>query len=131
MQKLSTRSSTHRIFQMNENKAISVELVDNIAIIDILEKRVYSQFVEKFREAMQDFNSENHQKVIFNFSNVNMINSAGIGVLISTQHALMQNDGKLVICGLNNLLKEIFFRMRLDLIFDIKDDVLEGIKALK
>jgi len=63
-------------------------------------------------------------------SNVEVINSSGLGVLILLYDKQKKNEGKLVLCGLSMLLQEIFERMRLHTLFQIESSLPDAEKQV-
>ncbi|KAA3612641.1 MAG: anti-sigma factor antagonist [Calditrichaeota bacterium] len=109
---------------------LSIAVKKEASIVSLHEKRIYMQFTDQFRYEMDILIESHHRDLIIDFSGVNMINSLGIGVLISTANAINKYNKKLVIVGLNPSIEEIFTRMRLNMIFDIGRNVREGLALL-
>lgn len=59
------------------------------------------------------------KSVIFDFSSVSHIGSAGIGKLLLFYKAIRPHRGKIIIERLNNDLHELFMELRLDSILDL------------
>ena len=57
---------------------------------------------------------------IVNFSELDYISSAGLGVLLMTQKRLMADGHKLRLVKMNDHVREIFKYARFDVIFDIE-----------
>jgi len=49
-----------------------------------------------------------HDKILFNFSELNFISSSGLRVLLATAKKLKMTDGKMMVCGLNETVQEVF-----------------------
>ena len=47
-------------------------------------------------------------KILVNFENLDFVSSAGLRVLLAAAKALKKVDGELRICGLNEMVKEVF-----------------------
>lgn len=95
----------------------------NIALIKIHEKRIYLKMSDQFREEMQRFLGTPAQRVIVDLSQVSVMNSVGLGVLIALQNELDKRSGQLCLVGLQPLMEEIFTRMRLEYLFKIAPTV--------
>lgn len=113
-----------------KDKLISVVQNKDTLIVSLHEKRIYMQFTDQFKQELNSILSQHKGDIIINFAGVNMINSLAIGVLISTASQLKAINQKLVIVGLNEAMEEIFSRMRLDLILEIRKDIAEGLASL-
>jgi anti-sigma B factor antagonist len=69
--------------------------------------------------ARKKFN-EIHETTIIDFSDLEYISSAGLGILLMTQKRLVAKNQKLKLVGMNNHVREIFRYARFDVIFDIE-----------
>jgi anti-sigma B factor antagonist len=56
-----------------------------------------------------------------NFHDLEYISSAGLGVLLKTQKRLGASGQKLVLTGMNKLVRDVFRIARFDLVFEIVD----------
>jgi anti-anti-sigma factor len=70
-------------------------------------------------EAKKVFNQITESALV-DFSELDYISSAGLGVLLMTQKRLMENNHKLKLIHLNNHVREIFKYARFDIIFEIE-----------
>jgi anti-anti-sigma factor len=60
------------------------------------------------------------ESMIVDFSALEYISSAGLGVLLMTQKRLMAGDHKLKLINMSNHVREIFKYARFDMIFEIE-----------
>lgn len=104
-------------------ETFAVRQRDSFAIISILEKRIYMQMAEKFKDEISDFLKGGVEKIIIDLSEVSVMNSAALGVLIALQNDIENRQGKLSVVGLQPLMEEIFYRMRLELLFAIDPSI--------
>ncbi len=91
---------------MNEFKA-SVRKHDEIAIID-MEGEVTSFGDEMINSAVNSSFEEGFQKIVFNFTKVNYINSSGIAILIGIVTSLANKGVAFRVYGLTPHFKKIF-----------------------
>ena len=68
--------------------------------------------------------------LVINFENVNFIDSAGIGLIVSLFKSLQQRGGKFALCSLSEKNQEIFNITRLNKILDIYGTEAEALSAL-
>ncbi|NLP08872.1 STAS domain-containing protein [bacterium] len=101
---------------------VSVEIREGITVIRVLPQRVFLKTSEQFREEIIQVLDGDALKVIIDLSRVNMMNSAGLGVLILARDKMLKRGGTLVVCGLLNMMREIFTRMHLDNYFKLYTD---------
>lgn len=105
---------------------------DGITTVTLLERKLYQRAVTVFQETMMSLleKEEEGRKFLIDLSGVEIMNSSGLGVLILTREALNRVGGELVVVGLRPFMKELFQRMRLDLLFRVEEGVEEGRKRL-
>jgi anti-anti-sigma factor len=51
---------------------------------------------------------EGHDKILFNFKDLNFISSSGLRVLLATAKKLKISGGRMVVCNLNETVQEVF-----------------------
>ena len=112
-------------------KMLQTEESGDITIIRVTEKKLYQDTITPFQEKMVSLMDEGRRKLIVDLSDVDVMNSSGLGVLILTWDRLSQEDGHLVIAGLGSLMQELFKRMRLDLIFTVVKTTEEALQIIR
>jgi len=68
--------------------------------------------------------------VLFNLGALEYLSSAGLRVLLSAAKEMRRRDGKIVLCSLNEFVKEIFEVSGFQSLIPIADSVEAGIKVL-
>jgi anti-sigma B factor antagonist len=86
---------------------------DGVGIIDV-QGVLTSQSEEKLMAAYNQAVNEQNPIVIFNFTDMDYINSSGIGLLITILIRAKRQGHKLVACGLKDHFRQIFQLTRLD-----------------
>jgi anti-sigma B factor antagonist len=107
-------------------------MADNFVIKKIEDERVKSEFLNCYKltgridaETSQEFEltmrllQKQEKYVIFDFSELNYINSFGIGILVDLQKNVLKNEGIVKICGLSPSIKKIFQITYLTRVFEI------------
>ncbi len=69
-------------------------------------------------------------RVLFNLSALEYLSSAGLRVLLSAAKEMRRRDGKIVLCELNEFVKEIFEVSGFQSLIPITDSVESGIEVL-
>ncbi len=69
--------------------------------------------------------------IIVDLTETTYINSGGLRCLVSAWRQARQQDGDLVLCGLNERLQEIFSMVGFDKVFAIYPDFEEAITGIK
>jgi len=73
-------------------------------------------FKEKLHQSLSDYD---FVKLELDFTNVKMIDSVGLGCLISLHNNLTSNDKILEITNISNTLYEVFRHIQMDRLFEI------------
>ena len=110
---------------------LRIEKAGDITIVRITEKKLYQDAVSPFQDKMVSLIDEGRQNLIIDLSEVDVMNSSGLGVLILTWDRLSKEGGRLVIMGLGSLMQELFQRMRLNLIFTVVQTEAEALRIIQ
>ena len=110
-------------------KTIDVKKEQDKLIVKVLEKRIYLGITDVFREEVQTLLKEDSTEIIFDLGNVSVMNSSGFGVLIMARDTITKRGGSVKLANLQNLMQEIFTRMRLDTLFPIYSNVEEALEG--
>lgn len=107
------------------DKYIDIEFPTHIesngeAIIDIIEDLDSEQSGEALRIAFNNLFDKGKKNIILDMSQVEVINSYGIGKILICNKKLQEEKGKLTILGANGFVEEIFKLLMLDKILDIR-----------
>ena len=76
-------------------------------------------------------NFRNTQKLIFDFSGVNFLDSSGIGMVMGRYKSMLQNGGKTAVVGLKPTVRKIFNMSGLFKILDEYDNVENALNQMK
>jgi len=110
---------------------LSVEEHDQVKILEILERRIFLQVTDKFRnELLAEIDKDTNQ-IIVDLTKVSVMNSAGLGVLLQAHDKIKQRTGRLIITGLQPVMQDIFRRMKLDSFFEVCKDKEEGLQKFR
>ncbi|MBN2355966.1 STAS domain-containing protein [candidate division KSB1 bacterium] len=104
-------------------QTIAVEQLDKILVIRVLERRIFLKIADNFKEEITKCIENDVENLIIDLSQVNVMNSSGLGVLILARDKMLKQGGKLILCGLRSVMTEIFNRMHLNAFFTITDDI--------
>ena len=69
-------------------------------------------------------------RLLFNLGELEYLSSAGLRVLLSAAKEMRRRDGKIVLCALNEFVKEIFEVSGFQSLIPITDTVESGIEVL-
>jgi len=75
---------------------------------------VVAEHVEELKNEIVELVHYEYKHIIVDFKNVEMIDSMGIGMLVSTKNSLKRIDGELTVMNLTNDIMEMFKLMNLE-----------------
>ncbi|SMC46712.1 STAS domain-containing protein [Sporomusa malonica] len=96
-------------------------LVENSQVVVNLVGSLQGELAAQVRETMLTYISDGYCDFKVDFSNVNNINSTGLGMLVNIQKRALQQGGDIIIHGLHGTVKAAFDRTRLSKAFTILD----------
>jgi len=80
---------------------------------------ITSLMAQEFKEELQALVDEGIKQLAIDFSDVTMIDSIGLGVLIAIHNGLSRAGGKLIVTQVSETIFNLFKTMRLDKHFDV------------
>ena len=109
---------------------VYTEIEDNeIAIIRLSGDLVVSD-IGKLRQEVHELIEKNIHKILLDFSDIDFIDSSGIGLLVEILKTLTKYDnGQLKLVSLNKQVKDVLKQIQLYSVFDIyeiEDEALES-----
>lgn len=113
------------------HKTIQVTQKQDVTIIKVVERRIFLHIADDFRNEVLSVIDNGVQKVIIDLCNVNVMNSSGLGVLMLVRDKVDKQKGRLIICGLQPIMSEIFYRMHLDTFFVVTRDQEEALLKIQ
>lgn len=102
---------------------------NDVLVVKLFEGRLDSYVATDFRDAMDAFINQGHERLVLDLSNVEFVDSSGLGAIVTTQKRL-GNSRDLVICGPNETVMRLFKLARLDKIFQIVGTEAEALSVL-
>jgi len=99
-----------------------IEKKYGITEVIIKSKRFDYSVMKEIKEAFEKLADEGNKKIILNLENVEFMDSSGLSVIISLYKRLNQEDGKLVICGLQEQPTELINITQLYKLFNIVEN---------
>ena len=98
---------------------IKSEIVDNRIHI-ILQGTIYVEDAKEMTEKLVALIESGQTRLLIDLSQVEYIDSSGLGMLIRIQKIAVRNDGNVVLKGVQGLVRELFEMTRLTAIFTIQ-----------
>lgn len=82
-------------------------------------RNIVSSTADDFRKEMHNAVNKGVKKLVIDFNGVEMVDSIGIGALVSTFKTVNKNDGSMSLINVSEDICRLFKAMRLDRIFDV------------
>ena len=108
---------------------ISTRKVDGVMVVDIVGRIVLGEG-SRLRAAIDAALLSGERKLLLNLAEVNYIDSAGLGELISVHTSVKKHGGQLQVIKLTNRVRDLLQITKLYTVLDIKDDEAEAIASL-
>ncbi len=105
-----------------------VRHVDGVTVLDLSGKITLGEASGKLRGAVQDALSGS-KKILLNLADVNYIDSAGLGELVSAFTTVKNAGGELKLLNLTKKVRDLLVITKLLTVFDVKDNEGEAIKS--
>ncbi len=105
-----------------------VRQVDGVTVLDLSGKITLGEASGKLRGAVQDALSSS-KKILLNLADVNYIDSAGLGELVSAFTTVKNAGGELKLLNLTKKVRDLLVITKLLTVFDVKDNEQEAIKS--
>ena len=105
-----------------------VRHVDDVTVLDLSGKITLGEASGKLRSAVQDALSSS-KKILLNLADVNYIDSAGLGELVSAFTTVKNAGGDLKLLNLTKKVRDLLVITKLVTVFDVKDNEQEAIKS--
>ena len=110
--------------------AIPVQEKNGIVVINFSGK-IDIRLRKAVHDILEDKIANKKNLFLCNFSNVEFVDSSGLGILISMIKKVSVNSGQLKICCVNNAIMELLRLSHLLQVFDIYETVDEAIESFQ
>lgn len=105
-------------------RRLETEAIGEVTVVNFTDKRILDeqniQIIGEQLFALVD--DQGHNKILLNFSNVEYLSSAALGKFITLNKKVNGAGGKLILCGIDPAIYEVFEITRLDRLFNIQKD---------
>lgn len=113
---------------------ITSKKVDDIMVLDVNGRIVGDDSLQMRREIagwIAEIPEDQKPKVILKLDGVSMMDSSGLGVLVSSYTSVQKKDGRLVLAGLGKGLQNLIAITKLARVFDVYETEEEAIKSFE
>ncbi len=108
---------------------VSTRQVDGVTILDLSGRIVLGEGAVQLRDAVKELTAKGQKQILLNLSDVNYIDSSGLGELVSAYTSVRNAGGELKLLGLTKKVHDLLQITKLYTVFDIKDDEASAVSA--
>lgn len=109
-------------------KAVTRQVKD-VTIVDIIGQIKLGDGSAELRDTVKDLLAKGNKRILVNLANVNYIDSAGVGELISAFTSTRNQGGELKLIHLTNKVRDVLQITKLYTVFDIREDESSALAA--
>jgi anti-sigma B factor antagonist len=108
---------------------VTTRIVDHVAILDLSGRITLGEGSVQLRDAIRDLVAQGQKNILLNLSEVNYIDSSGIGELVSAYTTVRNQGGELKLLNLTRKVHDLLQITKLYTVFDVKDDEASAIAS--
>jgi len=108
---------------------IATREVSHVSILDIHGRIVLGHEIGDLRDAVRGLLAQGKKKIILNLSEVDYIDSSGVGELVGSFTTVRNAGGELKLLNLTQKVQDILNVTKLYTVFDIKEDEFTAVKS--
>jgi len=111
---------------------VSYSMNDGVFILQLAGEININSLTET-RNKVDSYRLEQYDKIIINLEKVSFFDSSGLGYLVVLIKQVKMNQGNIVFCSPNNLVKRLLSTIRIDKyvnIYDTQDEALTFLRSL-
>ena len=100
----------------------------DVTVVTVYTPQVDAAHAEELKHALTDV-LRRHPRVVLDLSNVEMVDSSGLGAIATMQHRVAQG-GELALCGARDPVLTLLRVSRIDKVFSVHANLAEAIASL-
>jgi anti-sigma B factor antagonist len=108
---------------------IKERVVEGVSVLDLSGKIVLGEGDGQVRDRIKDLLSDGQRRILLNLGDVNYIDSAGLGALISSYTTTKREGGQLKLVNLTRRIQDLLAITKLITVFDTYDDEKEALAS--
>jgi anti-sigma B factor antagonist len=111
--------------------SIASREVDGVTVLDLSGRITLGEGSVQLRDAIRDLIGKGQKSILLNLSEVNYIDSSGLGELVSAYTTARNQGAALKLLGLSKKVNDLLQLTKLYTVFDIYDDEASAIASYK
>ena len=108
---------------------IKVRHVEGVTVLDLSGRITLGETSGQLRSAVQEALGAGSKKILLNLGEVNYIDSAGLGELVSAFTTVKNGGGELKLLNLTKKVRDLLVITKLLTVFDVKDNEQDAVKS--
>ena len=100
----------------------------NVKVLDLSGQITFTQGDQQFKDKINSLVHQGHKNILVNMSNVNHVDSAGLGELVGAYTTVTKAGGSMKLTGLTKRLHDLLAITKLLTVFDTFDSEQEALK---
>jgi anti-sigma B factor antagonist len=108
---------------------ITERTMDGVAVLALDGRITLGDETNQLREKVKSLLDEGRKKILLNLDNVTLIDSTGLGTLVSIHHSAAAKGASVRLCKLGSKFQEVLQVTKLLTVFDVSDTEADGIKS--
>lgn len=108
---------------------IKERVVDGVSILDLSGKIVLGEGDGQIRDRIKDLLADGQKRILLNLGEVNYVDSAGLGALISSYTTTKRQGGQLKLVNLTKRIQDLLAITKLITVFETYDNEAEAIAS--
>ena len=107
-----------------KRRRVETEEINGVTVVNFIDRKILDeQNIQKIGEDLFHLvDSENRQKILLNFGNVEYLSSAALGKFITLNKKVQAAGGKLILCNIDPNIYEVFEITKLNKLFNIQKE---------
>jgi anti-sigma B factor antagonist len=110
---------------------VTTRIVDHVAILDLSGRITLGEGSVQLRDAIRDLVAQGQKNILLNLSEVNYIDSSGIGELVSAFTSVKNQGGQLKLLNLTKKVHDLLQITKLYTVFDVRDDEAHAVESFQ
>ena len=106
----------------------TIETIDNMIVMTVQYEALDAKSSKDFRDEFQQA-SEHGKQILVDLSNVEFVDSAGLGAMVASLKRLRANGGDMRICGVHKPVRALFELVRMHRLVEIYNDREEALSS--
>src|SRR6185436_11469109 len=108
---------------------IKERVVDGVSVLDLSGKIVLGEGDGQVRDRIKDLLADGQKKILLNLGEVNYIDSAGLGAMISSYTTVKRQGGQLKLVSLTKRIQDLLAITKLITVFETYDTEAEALSS--